>query len=145
MRISYPIARSVEEALTDPLGFAASEIEAGALDRAGGEVRFTTDVAPARYDTREEVEAAFEKAIADLWGEPVLDLNNHWRCWISYFRPIKAFDQASSLTEAERAQIDQRLGAAPGPRRAREQKGLDFGLFESRDPDRPGWSLIDDE
>lgn len=145
MRISYPIARSVTEALTDPLGFAASELDAAALDRAGGEVAFKTDIAEARFETREEVEAVFKTAIHDRWGEPVLDLNNHWRCWISYFKPVKAVEQPSSLTAAERAHIDQRLGAAPAPKRAREQKGLDFGLFESRDPDRPGWCLIDDE
>lgn len=34
---------------------------------------------------------------------------------------------------------------APGPKRTRLQKALDFGLFETRDPNRPGWRMVDDE
>lgn len=145
MRPLYPIARTAEEALCRPLAFAKSEVEASALDRAGAQVKFEVELANRRFKNKKEAEDHFETPLRERWGELVVDLNNHWRCWISYFQPITEPEPASSLTKAEKLEIDQRLGAPPKPRRAKAQKGLDFGLFESRDPDRPGWSLIDDE
>jgi len=145
MRPSYPIARNAEEALCRPLGFAKSEIEAEKLDRAGATVQFTVQLAQPYFKSRKDAEKHFATPVEDRWGELVVDLNDHWRCWISFFKPKTDIDQPSSLSAADRLEIDQRLSAPPKPKRAKHQKGLDFGLFETVDPDRPGWTVIDDE
>ncbi len=145
MRPSYPIARNAREAMTAPKGFAKSEIEVQRELSSARSVVFKVELSKERFRERCDAEAFFAIPLSGFWGELCVDLDNFWRCWISYFQANNETAVASSLSAEDRTYIEERLSAAPAPKRSRRQKGLDIGLFEVRDPDRPGWTLVSDE
>lgn len=145
MRPSYPIAQNVKEAMTAPKGFARSSIEAGKVLDSDASVVLHLDLAKERFRTRDQAEAFFAGPLDGRYGEMVVDSDDYWRCWVSYYGPADEAKSPSSLTQEDRTYIEKRLNAAPAPKRNRPQKGLDFGLFEESDPDRPGWTYVSDE
>ncbi|MEM6415517.1 MAG: hypothetical protein AAF720_12770 [Pseudomonadota bacterium] len=131
--------------MTAPKGFARSSIEAARILDSDDPVVLHLDLAKERVRTREEAEAFFAGPLEGRWGELAVDLSDYWRCWVSYYGRAHEPKVPSSLTQEDRTYIEKRLNAAPAPKRNRPQKGLDFGLFEVSDPDRPGWTYVSDE
>ena len=161
MSVLYPVAASVEEALSRACPRAAREREATAA--AAAEVAFSTELAGPAFATREAALDAYAGRLdderpnrtvfippEDRWctlTELAADRRaTVWRLSVSYWRIGAAarptpIDQARAIRRnaeaaAVRAQALHALARQP-LQAVRPQQPLDIGLFETRPPEAP--------
>jgi len=144
VRPSYPIAGCAEAAFQAPMGYAKSEGEVVERHPELENVEFSVGLINARYKERIEAETAFAVALEGQWGALDVDLDNNWRCWVSYFGPTTKEASETPEMARQRQEIRQRLEAPPGSLSGRAQEPLNIGLFEVDDPDRPGRRIADE-
>ena len=156
-----PIAKTVAQAISKPIGFAPNLVyarrELSSLREYGDlwQSRFVlvtvNEYAKGSWKTLKGAQERWEEGFSDGYVEVVPLKIGTFRAAVTYFKVIPRKDDPRSDEEV----IAEKINAPPLPRTTAPQEGTNFGLFhqgdrnlgtgmEREDPDRPGYMIADE-
>ena len=156
-----PIARTVAQATSAPIGFAPNLVYAKrALRKIEGfgdlwQCRFVllmvSEYARGSWKTLRGAQKRWEEGVSNGYAEVIPLMDGTFKADITFFKVLPR--AADPRTDAD--VISERIDSPPLPRTAAIQKDLNFGLFldesnliesdmERDDPDRPGYKIADE-
>ena len=156
-----PIARSVAQATSKPIGFAPNLVYAKrALSTISGygdlwQSRFVllmvNEYARGSWKTLHGAQQRWGEGFSDGYIEVIPLMNGTFRAAVTYFKVVPQKDDPRPDQDV----IAEKISAPPLPRTTALQKGTNFGLFfedsrnlgkgmEREDPGRPGFMIAED-
>ena len=156
-----PIARTVAQATSAPIGFAPNVFYAkralrniegfGDLWQSRFVLLMVSEYARGSWKTLTGAQKRWDEGVSNGYAEIIPLENGTFRADITFFKVIPR--AADPRTDAD--VILERIDSPPLPRKAAIQKGLSYGLFldesnliesdmERDDPDRPGYKIAED-